>query len=67
MLLDPAACLVCGEHSRHRHPFKWRGYYRFECPNGHRWGLATPKQAAANWARLSSREDAQPTASAESS
>ena len=45
-------CRVCDARSTGGR-FAWRGYYRFRCENGHRWKLATPKQAARNWSRLS--------------
>ena len=43
-------CLVCDAPSNGGR-LAWRGYYRFRCENGHRWKLATPKQAARNWRR----------------
>jgi len=42
-------CPVCNTPERVR--FRWRGYYRLRCMNGHRSKIATPKQAARNFAQ----------------
>lgn len=44
-------CPVCSEPSRIL--WTWRGYTRMRCVYGHKWRMATAKQAAKNLARLS--------------
>ena len=47
-------CVYCDEQASGGH-FKWRGWYRFKCPNGHRFKLASPSKAAANWVKLTTK------------